>query len=56
MLRMLLTGELGSFEPGPALGEPAPDFTLTTHDGKQTVTLSDSRGKKPVVLIFGSFT
>jgi Ca2+-binding EF-hand superfamily protein len=56
MLRMFLTGQLGWLEAGPGYGEVAPDFTLPTHDGTGTVTLSDSRGKKPVVLIFGSFT
>lgn len=54
-LRMLLNGEFGWLEPGPGLGDLAPDFTLPTHDGKQTVTLSALRGK-PVVLVFGSFT
>jgi hypothetical protein len=39
-----------------AVGDPAPDFTLITRDGKAKVTLSDYRGKKPVVLIFGSYT
>ncbi len=38
------------------VGDTAPDFTLTTQDGKSTVTLSAYRGKKPVVLIFGSLT
>ncbi len=52
----LLSGEIGSMREGPALGEPAPDFTLKTHDGKQTVTLAQHRGKRPVVLVFGSFT
>jgi peroxiredoxin len=33
----------------------APDFTLPTHDGSGSVTLSKSRGK-PIILIFGSFT
>jgi Ca2+-binding EF-hand superfamily protein len=51
-----LTGELGSLFEGPGIGERAPGFTLKTHDGKQTVHVSDYRGKKPVVLIFGSFT
>lgn len=37
-------------------GTLAPDFTLASPDGKQSVTLSDFRGKKPVVLIFGSYT
>jgi thiol-disulfide isomerase/thioredoxin len=37
-------------------GDAVPDFTLHSPDGKQTVTLSALRGKKPVVLIFGSYT
>jgi hypothetical protein len=56
MLRMFLTGQLGWLESGPEYGDVAPDFTLPTHDGSATVTLTGSRGKKPVVLIFGSFT
>jgi len=55
MLPMFFKGELGVLEAGPGLGEMAPDFTLPTHDGSGSVTLSKSRGK-PVVLIFGSFT
>jgi hypothetical protein len=55
MLQMFFRGELGVWEEGPKSGEVAPDFTLPTHDGKQTITLSKSRGK-PVILIFGSFT
>ena len=38
------------------VGDPAPDFTLPDPTGKDTVTLSSFRGKKPVVLIFGSYT
>jgi hypothetical protein len=56
LLQGLLTGELGSASEGPRLGEMGPDFTLTTHDGKKQVTLSQYRGHRPVVLIFGSFT
>ena len=41
---------------GPAVGEAAPDFTLASQDGARRVTLSDYRGKRPVVLIFGSWT
>ena len=37
-------------------GDPAPDFSLPLADGKQEVKLSSFRGKKPVVLIFGSYT
>ena len=40
----------------PKAGDLAPDFTLTDSSGTETVTLSDFRGKKPVALIFGSFT
>src|SRR5262249_16654850 len=42
--------------PGPAMGAPAPDFTLKTVDGKGEITLSKQTGPKPVVLIFGNFT
>jgi peroxiredoxin len=33
------------------IGQPAPDFTLQNHDGKN-ISLSDYRGKKNVVLVF----
>jgi cytochrome oxidase Cu insertion factor (SCO1/SenC/PrrC family) len=33
------------------VGQPAPDFTLESIDGKQ-VSLSEFRGKKSVVLVF----
>lgn len=38
------------------VGDEAPDFSLETHDKKSRVRLSDFRGKKPVVLVFGSYT
>jgi len=41
---------------GPDVGQEAPDFSLQTMDGEKTVKLSDSRGRKPVVLIFASYT
>lgn len=34
-----------------SVGEVAPDFTLEDQNG-QRVTLSDARGKSPVVLVF----
>ena len=40
----------------PKAGDPAPDFELSDVDGEHSVRLSDFRGKKPVVLVFGSFT
>lgn len=33
------------------VGDAAPDFTLVDHRGNK-VTLSDSRGKSPVVIVF----
>jgi len=56
ILKGFFDGDIGSWCEGPQLGEPAPDFTLPTPDGKKPITLSHSFGKKPVVLIFGSFT
>ena len=52
--------QLGPKEPAPQpatdlnrvkVGQPAPDFTLEDSDGK-SITLSDFRGKKSVVLVF----
>lgn len=41
-------------------GDPAPDFTLPWLQGSSTnggdLTLSDHFGKRPVALIFGSYT
>jgi peroxiredoxin len=35
---------------------PAPDFKLKTKEGKGEVQLSSFKGKRPVVLVFGSYT
>ena len=40
----------------PKVGDFAPDFTLSDVSGTESITLSDFRGKKPVALVFGSFT
>lgn len=40
----------------PRAGDLAPDFTLTDSSSTESVTLSDFRGKKPVALVFGSYT
>ncbi len=37
-------------------GDAAPDFTLKMMAGKETVTLSSFKDKRPVALIFGSYT
>jgi hypothetical protein len=56
LIRGLFAGDLGSMNEGPRLNEPAPDFTLKTVDGNETVQLAKRIGPKPVVLVFGSFT
>ena len=56
LVRGLFRQEIGSMQPGPDLGAKVPDFTLKTADGRETVTLSEQVGPKPVVLIFGNFT
>lgn len=57
LLKGLFQGELGSFREGPKVGGLAPDFSLPKHDDdNKSITLASYRGKKPVVLIFGSFT
>lgn len=56
LLKGLFSGEIGSATEGPKVGEEAPAFTLKTHDQSRRISLADYRGKKPVVLIFGSFT
>ena len=40
----------------PKAGEMAPTFALKSFDGKREVSLESSRGKRPVVLFFGSYT
>ena len=40
----------------PKPGDIAPDFELRDADGANPVSLSSFKDKKPVVLIFGSYT
>jgi hypothetical protein len=40
----------------PAIGAEAPDFKLPRLDRTEQVRLSSFRGRKPVALIFGSYT
>ena len=40
----------------PKVGDKAPDFKLKSLDGKSETQLSKFRGKKPVILFFGSYT
>ena len=40
----------------PKMGDQAPDFELSDANGQHAVRLSDFIDKKPVALVFGSFT
>jgi len=40
----------------PKVGDVASDFKLCDVNGENCVSLSDFRGRKPVALIFGSYT
>lgn len=50
--RMWLWARRGTLAPGMM----APDFTLQKQDRSGRVTLSALRGRKPVVLVFGSYS
>ena len=54
--RSLMSRQKALDAKAPRTGDLAPDFTLYDIAGKGSVTLSEFRGKKPVALIFGSFT
>lgn len=56
LFKALFQGELGSPFEGPRLDTQAPLFTLPSYDGERTIALKELIGKKPVVLVFGSFT
>jgi hypothetical protein len=40
----------------PKVGDLAPDFELADVNGENPVRLSNFRSRKPVALVFGSFT
>ena len=40
----------------PKVGDVAPDFELQDPEGNVQIRLSDFRGKRPVALVFGSYT
>lgn len=49
-------GGRGAVDTAPKVGDEAPLFKLDSLDGKSQTILEEYRGKKPVVLIFGSYT
>jgi hypothetical protein len=56
LIRGLFHQEIGSLQPGPVLGDSAPDFALKTVAGNEEVALAKLVGPRPVVLVFGNFT
>lgn len=56
LIKGFVTGELGSISQGPKIGQSAPDFELADPKRQRRLRLSRLYPKKPVVLIFGSFT
>ena len=54
--KTLMTEQKKLDSKAPKVGDIAPDFTLYGIEGKDSVTLSEFRGKKPVALVFGSYT
>lgn len=43
-------------EMGPRVGQPVVDFSLKRMGSEERVQLSSFRGKRPVALVFGSYT
>ncbi len=56
LVRGWLSNEIGSRNEGPKLNETAPDFTLKTPDGSNSIRLNKLVGPKPVVICLGNFT
>jgi len=56
LIKGFLGGEIGSLQEGPAVDDPAPDFTVRSISGDETVRLADRIGRRPLVLVFGNFT
>jgi hypothetical protein len=48
--------QLANDAKAPKVGDLAPDFELQDPSGNTVVRLSDFRGKRPVALVFGSYT
>jgi hypothetical protein len=55
-LRLALEAVVARDEMGPQVGEYPPDFSLKRLDADTRVRLSSFRGKRPVALVFGSYT
>ena len=55
-VELALDGVAQRDQSGPNEGEVAPDFELKRLGSVETVRISDFRGKRPVAMIFGSYT
>ena len=55
-LQSALDAVIARDEMGPAVGETPPDFFLKRMGSDERVSLSSFSGKRPVGLIFGSYT
>ena len=55
-LQSALDAVIARDEMGPAVGETPPDFFLKRAGSDERVRLSSFSGKRPVALIFGSYT
>jgi hypothetical protein len=55
-LRLALEAVVTRDEMGPQVGDYPPDFSLKRLDSDARVRLSSFRGKRPVALVFGSYT
>ena len=55
-LQSALDAVIARDEMGPAVGETPPDFYLKRVGSDEKVRLSSFSGKRPVALIFGSYT
>ena len=55
-IRAPLEAEMARDEMGPKVGEVPPDFYLKMRGAEARVRLSSYRRKRPVALVFGSYT
>ena len=55
-VRSALTATAARDETGPKEGDVPPDFNLKRMGSEEKVRLSSFKGKRPVALVFGSYT
>ena len=55
-VKLALTATAARDETGPKEGDVPPDFNLKRMGSEEKVSLSSFQGKRPVALVFGSYT